>query len=402
MSDPVLEEIRMQKVLNQWQAMQAGMSYEEYLLQFPETIDRVVGQVDDLIRRKVAKREFDGLVGGGFKEPLLETLDAALERGVEPVTYRIDHMMVEGHNTNIAASYKVGKTTLLVNRVRSYVDGVPFMGSFDVKPVDGRVVVFNYEVSDNQFVSWLDRVKIENQHKVSAVNLRGKNFFIQDDDACEWAIKALRQMECEVWEVDPLSAAIRGNTKDEEVASDFIARIERIKDEAGVKDLVLTTHTGHLSGYDSNGRAANERTSGSARFLGWPDALWTYTKDAQEHRYLSVLGRDVECEEFQVLMDPATIRLTDAGQGTSRVAGKDQRLWQKLLRTVADAGAEGVTATALKDLASSSSAVTKLRAQGVDMGALDEAEVPNGKRGPNPTVVRLTPLGERLVQQLGN
>lgn len=376
--------------MNLWLSFSRGdITYEQYVQGRPDFPSRAKEAMDDRIIYELMRKEYARLTGGASSEPVVETLEDALKRDREPVTYRIDHMLVVGHNTNIAASYKTGKTTLLGNRARALADGVPFLDAFDVKPVDGKIVIFNYEVSDNQFLTWLDRLDIKNKHLIVPVNLRGKGVYIQDDIWCEWAIKTLRELECEVWEIDPLSAAIRGNTKDEEVASEWIARAERIKAEAGVSDLILTTHTGHLAGFDADGRAANERTAGAARWMGWPDSLWTYTKDKDENRYLSVLGRDVECEEFQVSMDPTSMRLSDKGRGTSRAKAKDLKAWAQTLIYIRDH--PSCTATDLTDEVGRDGAKAKKRA--IEMGLVEEVDLPHEGRGRPAKGLRLTPLG---------
>src|SRR5690606_9728263 len=112
--------------------------------------------------------------------------------------------MQQGHNTTIAARYKVGKTTLITNLIRSFADGEPFLGEFWTERTTGNIVVFNHELSDNQFTNWLRRAGIKNTDKIIPVNLRGKGLYLQDEDAQEWAIELLRACNAEVWIVDPL------------------------------------------------------------------------------------------------------------------------------------------------------------------------------------------------------
>ena len=63
--------------------------------------------------------------------------------------------------------------------------------------------------------------------------------------------------------------------------------------------------------------AGNERTSGSARFMGWPDVFWTFTVSDGE-RFMSALGRDVDQDEFKLAWSDADHRLSVDALGVSR------------------------------------------------------------------------------------
>jgi hypothetical protein len=245
---------------------------------------------------------------------------------------RIEDLLVVGHNTTVAAPAKTGKTVLQANRVRSYVDGVPFLGRYGVTtPVSGNVAVWNYELSENQMHSWFRRLGISPSglDKIFVGNLRGKGYMLQDDLICELAIKWLVEHEIEVWEIDPLQAALRGSVNDDAVAAEWIQNVERVKAEAGVKDLVLTVHMGHAASYKDADKAT-ERAIGSARWMGWPDNMWTYIRGDEGVNYLRAQGRDVDVSEFSVDWNPETYELTHRGEKSGRKDVAADKVWKNV------------------------------------------------------------------------
>ena len=57
----------------------------------------------------------------------------------------------------LAAQFKAGKTTLIGNLVRTLADGDDWLGRDAVDPVDGSVVLLDFEMSPTQLDSWLRR-----------------------------------------------------------------------------------------------------------------------------------------------------------------------------------------------------------------------------------------------------
>lgn len=294
---------------------------------------KVVKQVIDMETREAARKAFAQQQSHADIDFLgrVETLQDVLQRPEEPVRARIEDLLVVGHNTTVAAPAKTGKTVLQANRVRSYVDGVPFLGRYEVyTPVSGNVAVWNYELSDNQMHNWFRRLGIRNADKVFVANLRGRGHYLQDDLICEMAVKWLIEHEIEVWEIDPLQAALRGSVNDDAVAAEWIGNVERVKAEAGVKDLVLTVHMGHAASYKDADKAT-ERAIGSARWMGWPDNMWTYIRNRDDGlNYLRAQGRDVDVDEFSVDWDPETYELRHRGEKSGRKDVAANRVWVSL------------------------------------------------------------------------
>jgi len=70
----------------------------------------------------------------------------------EPDIYLIKQVWPESGRVILAAPAKAGKTTMRNNGIRSLVDGVPFLGMFEVpKPVQ-RVVVLDLELTRSMLI----------------------------------------------------------------------------------------------------------------------------------------------------------------------------------------------------------------------------------------------------------
>jgi hypothetical protein len=339
----------------------------------------------------------------GYKTLNIQPLSTLLKEDDLPLEWRIEGLMQIGHNVTMAARYKVGKTTFVSNLLKSLVDGTSFLGQFPVKQVTKPIVVFNHELSDRQFTAWLRKGGIRNTHMIIPINLRGKGLYLQDEEAQDWAIELLKSYEAEVWIIDPLQAALRGSVNDDNVASDWIAAADRVKAEAGVSELLLVTHTGHLSKADEYGRSSNERTAGSSRWAGWPDALWSYTKDEAGVRYLSAEGRDVEVEEFGLDYDEATMRLTSKGQDSGRVDAKQNEPFRKLMKLWADDPNAVFTRPQIERATRmNNKKVTDAILDAVDYFMIEETEtiVEPGKRGRPPLSYKLRGEGKLILRSI--
>lgn len=359
--------------------------------------DRVAALLHEEAMRRVAREALEEYIRdpGAYEALGVQTLQEVLERPEEPLEWRIEELLISEHNTTLAAPAKGGKTTLMVNLLRALVDESPFLGRFHVtKPLQGRIAMWNYELSERQMHSWLRSAEIKHPDRVAVLNLRGRGLFLQDNDACEWAVEWLRQAETELWVIDPLQAGLRGTVNSDETAGEWISNVERVKAEAGVSDLIVVTHTGHLSKADETGRAGNERTIGSARWQGWPDNMWTYVKDDEQVRYLRAVGRDVDVDEFALDFDKETLTLSYKGEDTSRQDQRQTKAWRTMLDALR-ADPDGLHAGSVlrEQMKGSGSERTAAMRQAVDIGLLDES-----KRG-QAKYYALTPLGRRLIAQ---
>lgn len=244
------------------------------------------------------------------------TLTEILARPSEP-PMRADGLIPSDASALLVAQRKTGKTTAELNYARSLLTGEPLLGTFDVRPLDGRVALLNYEVSAAQIGRWA------HEHSVPAdrlvlVNLRGRRNPLTDVEDRAKLASYLRSHDTEAVIVDPFGRAFTGASQNDsgEVGAWLVDLDRFVRSEVGATDLMLSAHAGW------NG----ERTRGASALEDWADVVITMTRGEDEdgHRYLRAMGRDVDLEEDRLIFDPATRTLTLSGQG-SRKAGRDSR-----------------------------------------------------------------------------
>lgn len=285
-------------------------------------VAKVVRSLDVREEAHRRRRQRDAVV----PELAAETLRDALERPRKPLTFTVAELHPQGGNTLFIAQRKAGKTTVSMNLVRCLADRTPFLGEFDVQPVEGRIAYLNYELNDDQCLQWLEDMNIRHRRRVTVLNLRGR-------PGCLWlevnrpkVVGWLRQMNVSTMVVDPAGRAWRGVVDDENSNSqvrEFTSILDEIKLEAGVQDLVLVHHIGKA--HQDEG---NERGRGASVLEDWPDAIWTLTKDDSGLRSFSADGRiPNELEAHDLIYDRKTRALTVMG------TRRDRRSQEKELST---------------------------------------------------------------------
>ena len=259
----------------------------------------------------------------GFTWPeSLYSLTDELDIPDEPVLYTVQHVMPTGTNVLLAAQYKAGKTTMMNNLARSLADGTPFLGRFNIADIEGRIALWNYEVDRPMFRRWLRDMKIHNTERITAFNLRGYRMPLLvktiEDQVVEW----LQRHEITFWVVDPFARAFVGSG-DENSNNDvgqFLDTLDVIKRRAGVRDLVVPTHTGR-----SEMAEGAERARGATRLDDWADVRWLLTKDKEGASYYRATGRDVDWPETQLAYDAPT-RTLSMGDKSRKDLRSDQLL----------------------------------------------------------------------------
>ena len=266
------------------------------------------------------------------------TLADALAEPRPAEVYTVDRMHVQGCNTLLVASYKTGKTTLCGNLVRSLVDGVLFLNEFEVDfPDDGSVAIFNYELTPDMQLDWLEDMQIENQEAiVEPVNLRGSTLRIWEPDERKRIVEWLKRNEVAFWLVDPTARAWRGlvtKEGDNVQIDEFLGVLDEIKVQAGVLDLLVTAHMGREKVADDE-----ERARGGTRLEDWMDHGWYMGKDGQEidaPRWFRVQGRGKRTGVDAVALDwePGRMRYTTSGETRDerRQSGDEARMLNALL-----------------------------------------------------------------------
>lgn len=234
----------------------------------------------------------------------LRTLTDELAMPIEDEEWRIDRLLPSGGNLLVAAGYKTGKTTLVQNLVRALVDGEPFLDTYQVERPTGRVALFNFELTRAQQVRWLRDSGIGHTSQVVLSHLRGLSGILTTKQGRDWVTEQLKTNEVEFWVIDPLARAMSGidENSNTEVGL-FLEQLDEIKAKAGVKELVLITHTGRTT------PDAPARARGATRVNDWADVNMTMTKDSSGVRSFTAEGRDVLEGKTRLTYNPDSRRL---------------------------------------------------------------------------------------------
>lgn len=292
------------------------LSPEEIALNEEIARSRARRRAKEILDNEDATRRYDPII-------FVETLGEELELPIEEVDWTINGLIPTGANVTLTAQYKAGKTTMINNLAKSLVDGGKFLNYFNPANHPGRVVIFNYEVSENQYRRWMKDVAIENSEMVTLVHLRGKSVPLRSDYVREQVIETLAKLNCQTWIVDPFARAFTGSG-DENSNSDvgaFLDMLDIVKERAGVSNLILPVHTGRAQEFGV------DRARGATRIDDWADVRWLLKK-TDDGRFFSADGRDVLLEEQQVKFDDVTRSLT-LGGSDARTARKDnlEEMW---------------------------------------------------------------------------
>lgn len=212
-----------------------------------------------------------------FDEP--EVFDGFdfLEQDESPVAYKIADLWPEGSNVLFAAPAKFGKSTMMMNMVRSLLTGLPFLGEFAVEQpmaVDESLLLIDLEMNP-------DRVRAElRAHvatlpqekrrilKVACLRGQAKQFDITDAEVRAYWVKNCRDNNVTTLILDPLApllGLLNIDENDNTMVNRLFQQLDEFKLEAGIKDMIVVHHCGHMADY---------RPRGASRFNDWPDALW--------------------------------------------------------------------------------------------------------------------------------
>lgn len=277
------------------------------------------------VRVRLRQEEADAAFIAPTSDP---SLKESLAKPRPPLPYTIDLLHPTGSSALIAASYKVGKTMLMMNLARSYADGSRFLGYFDVSPGPGRIAYWNFELPEDMFLDYIKPLEIENPDRVVPLHLRGQAFDLRSPAAFRWAVGWLRDNGVDALIADPLAnfARLTNENDNAEAARWLSDHADRLKAEAGIRDLWIPAHTGR--GEVGEG---DEHVRGASAVDGWADVRWTYTKQALTRengqvtypRYLIAHGRRVELGEHEVEFDPNTSDLFITERRSRAAARRD-------------------------------------------------------------------------------
>lgn len=268
-----------------------------------------------------------------FREP--EDVGSAalwLAKDDDPLEWMIYDLQPIESNVVLMGQYKTGKTTMILNLIRSLADGTPFLGRFNPNGMKGNIAVWNYEMSPRQFKAWMRKLNLLHPGRVVPLNLRGRTTPLINDAIQDWAIKWLAERGIKYWIIDPLARAMVGsveNENDNSQVARFLDALDRVKADSGVEGLVVTSHGGRGEVIEGQ-----ERTRGATRIDDWRDVGWFYTKDDKGTRFFRADGRDVEVPEFDLTFDKDTLALTIGDVGGSRKEVRDERYIRDVVEVV--------------------------------------------------------------------
>lgn len=276
-----------------------------------------------------ARRILDAEERPPLPPPASTSLALLLTEPPSAVKYRVDRLWPSGGKVLMSAPAKAGKTTMVGNLVRCLADGAAFLAQpggpapgefivaaagFPVAGLDGRAVfVLDFEMTRDMAREWLRDQGIVRSDLVHIELMRGRAWDPRDEgQRAAWAAH-LRALNVAVLVVDPIGpilAALGVAEKDSTEVGAVLWALDALAHEAGVSELFVVHHTGH----------EGERARGTSGFEGWPDAIWTMTRDKTTGaRALSASGRDVHLVETVLELDRPTRRLA-LGQGSRAAA----------------------------------------------------------------------------------
>lgn len=278
----------------------------------PTHVQRVQSALARMRATADAKAIFDAEQGGPPQPFDAGTLRQVLARP-KPPPHRIKDVLPWESGLLLVAQHKVGKTTLVLNMADSLITGDPFLGVYEVRPLDGNVAILNYEVSAHMLAGWANDLGVA-EDRLLLVNLRGRRNPLRYPADRQALAALLRAHDVEALITDPFGRAYTGQSQNDpaEVGA-WLADLDQFgRSEAGVRDMMLTVHTGW------NG----ERTRGSSALNDWADSIVTLVKDPDTgQRFIHADGRDIDIPEQELGYTGRRLRLTGAG---SRKDARDQ------------------------------------------------------------------------------
>lgn len=263
--------------------------------------------------------------------PSTRTVADELALPDDEVTFRLAKILPSGGNALLTAQYKTGKTTFLINLLRALADERDFLGELAVTPLRAgeTAATFNYEVGGGQFRRWLREATIEHPERLAVLNLRGYALPLLVPQVQDYVVDWLGERNVKVWAPDPWARMFTGaNENDNTEVARHLDALDEIKERAGVREMVLATHTGRAVA-----EVGQERARGATRLDDWADVRWLLTRgDDNDVRYFRATGRDVEFEERSLQFNPLsrTLELGDGNRTQAKAKDDTQAVFAVL------------------------------------------------------------------------
>jgi hypothetical protein len=283
--------------------------------QDPELVQRIKERAFDLYVNQRAREFLDEVVIGQKWTPPDEEDDLRLllEQPAIEQAYAIEDVLTLHGNAMISASFKAGKTTLVLECVRALADQVPFLGTYQVR-TSGRVGLWNYELDSEMMRDWMRDTNLSNPQNVRLLNLRGRRVPLETKTGQEFAVRWLAEREIRTWIIDPAVRAMIGwgDENDNGAVTLFTDMLDTIKERAGVSELIIAHHTGR-----ERMDAGSERARGATRWDDWPDSRWILTRmePPADTRFIRMDGRGKSLPERALVYDAPQRRVSLMGAG---------------------------------------------------------------------------------------
>lgn len=336
----------------------------------PGGSEQVIGEASDdamfeamvqreVLRMRVREEARERYRDGSSDEELRAIIDDDFEdfadalENAETVDQRVEGLMTGGGVLLVAAQRKTGKTTFMLNLARSLITGSPLLGKQAVKPIaeNATVGLLNFEMEPKQIAEWFAGVAdgdMDVMKRVKPFNLRGKRNLLGSRKGREMLADAIRKRNCEVLLVDTFGAAFDG--EDQNSAGETRRWLDELlrwaREDAGVKELVLTAH----SGWSGN------RARGSSALEDWPDdIIYLAADDADDPsspRSIRARGRSANLDKHVVLFDEGTHTVTlgdPVASGNAGGAAQRDSDGSIIIDTGAESAAEDAVREALTE-----------------------------------------------------
>jgi hypothetical protein len=323
--------------------------------QFPKALETEL--ISLAARQEAKRREAHRL---WTPPPTPGSLFDELAEEIPPIDWVIKGLAPAGV-AQVNAQAKGGKTTLLLNAMKSLATGERFLGKFDVVTgSDERIGYLNMELPKRQMREWVKDMDINDDaaKRISMYHALEHGFKVLDfrnDNAVAWLIKWLTDNGTTILFADPLAKLYNparwGNGSDPNAAyTAWFAVLEDIIREASLRLVFIAHHTGFSED------AAN-RSRGASAMMDNPTVNMTYRhngdhadKPAGPQRYLKAFGRDVDVDEFEINYVERTRRLYASGEG-SRSDASEKRWALECYDALVDASNKGIPELNSGDLA---------------------------------------------------
>jgi RecA-family ATPase len=161
--------------------------------------------------------------------------------------YKVEELMPSDSYVLLSAQKKSGKTTTVINLVRSLVTGEPFLGEFHVHG-KARVALVDFEMGEGMLSEWLKDAGLLRNDNLYVMTLRGqaKAFDVLDDIRLDELSVKLSDLGVDVLFTDPLGPLMRAYGIDENSVDvgTVVDRLLGLKEAAGISNLVGVHHNG--------------------------------------------------------------------------------------------------------------------------------------------------------------